>query len=93
MRTSNTERTGIMRKVLRWFGLALAKDLHDAQSRAFRIAAECDDLKFLLHSHSREHHGLAQRDMMAWRRRWQDRGIGAAAVLALWGLLTALGVA
>ena len=39
-----------------------------------------------------ERHGLAQRDMMAWRRRWQDRGIGAAAVLAIWGLLTALGV-
>ena len=56
MRTSNTERTGIMRKVLRWFGLALAKDLHDAQSRAFRIAAECDDLKLKLRTYEEEDH-------------------------------------
>ena len=40
-----------------------------------------------------ERRGMARREVIAWRRRWQDRGIGAATVLALWGLLTALGVA
>ena len=39
-----------------------------------------------------ERRGMARRELIAWRRRWQDRGIGAAAMLSLWGLLTALGI-